>query len=220
MKSSLILLAGGATALSAKVNRAVAEQSLTFQSTITVNTAQRYQEMIGGGCSGAFGAACATDTLSAADQQEVVKTLFDENVGALSILRNLIGSSAGTTILPTCPATPSGPFNYIFPPSNDTCQLTLAQSALKYNPNLFLYADAWSAPGCFKTTGQEAGGGYICGVRGSNCTQDWREAYANYLIQYVKFYEQSGIKTSMLGAYNEYVYYHAPFRNVRRKLIT
>jgi glucosylceramidase len=162
--------------------------------------------MIGGGCSGAFNAACQANTLSAADQQTVVRTLFDENLGALSILRNIIGSAAGTTILPTCPATPAGPFNYEFPTSsNDSCQLTLAQNALKYNPDLFLYANAWSAPGCFKNTGQEAGGGYICGVRGSNCTEDWREAYANYLIEYVKLYEQRGIKVSMLGAYNEYV---------------
>lgn len=191
--------------MSAQANYPGWPQPLSFQTTLTVNTAKRYQTMIGGGCSGAFGAACQTNTLSAADQQTVVKTLFDENVGALSILRNQIGSAKGSTILPKCPATPAGPFDYSFPPNNDSCQLTLAQAALEYNPDLFLYADAWSAPGCFKTTGKQSGGGYICGVRGSNCTEDWREAYANYLIQYVKFYEERGIKTSMLGAYNEYV---------------
>lgn len=205
MKYSL-MFAGAATAGLVQASQSVSAKPLSFHTTLTVNTAKRYQTMIGGGCSGAFGAACQTNSLSTADQEMVVKTLFDENLGALSILRNLIGSSTGTTILPECPATPAGPFNYSFPTStNDSCQLTLAQNALKYNPDLFLYADAWSAPGCFKTTGQEAGGGYICGVRGSNCTEDWREAYANYLIEYVKLYEQRGIKVSMLGAYNEYV---------------
>ena len=102
-----------------------------------------------------------------------------------------------------CPATPAGPFHYRDPPKNDSCQLTLAQDALKYNPDLYLYADAWSAPGCFKTTGEEAGGGLICGVRRSNCTADWREAYADYLIQYVKYYQRHGIEASLLGAYNE-----------------
>lgn len=205
MKYSL-MFAGAATAVSVQANNPISPQPLSFHTTLTVNTAKQYQTMIGGGCSGAFGAACQTNSLSTADQQMVVKTLFDENLGALSILRNLIGSSAGATILPECPATPAGPFNYSFPASsNDSCQLTLAQNALRYNPDLFLYADAWSAPGCFKTTGQEAGGGYLCGVRGSNCTEDWREAYANYLIEYVKLYEQRGIKVSMLGAYNEYV---------------
>ena len=43
----------------------------------------------------------------------------------------------------------------------------------------------------------------MCGVRGSNCTADWRQAYADYLVQYVRFYQQEGLKISMLGAYNE-----------------
>jgi len=200
------MLASAATAVSGQVSYG---GNLTFETTINIDASQQYQTMIGGGCSGAFGAACTTNTLSAASQQEVVKTLFDENIGGLSILRNLIGSSAGATILPTCPATPSGPFNYtsLNATNQDSCQLTLAQNALKYNPDLYLYADAWSAPGCFKTTGREAGGGFICGVRRSNCTYDWREAYANYLIEYVKLYQQRGIKVSLLGAYNEYAYF-------------
>ncbi|KAI4731849.1 glycoside hydrolase [Aureobasidium sp. EXF-10728] len=208
MKNSLMLMALASTVTAKGWGPyhppAYSNNSLSFDATIRVNAEQRYQTMLGGGCSGAFGAACTTNTLSAADQDTVVRTLFDENIGALSILRNLIGSSPGTTILPTCPATPAGPFNYTFPAANnDSCQLTLAQNALKYNPDLYLYADAWSAPGCFKTTGREAGGGFICGVRRSNCTYDWREAYANYLIEYVRLYQQRGIKVSLLGAYNE-----------------
>lgn len=138
-------------------------------------------------------------------QSEIISLLFDENKGALSILRNLIGSSQGATILPEVPATPCDPMNFtsITAINNDSCQLTFAQEALKYNPNLFLYADAWSAPGGFKTTGHQAGGGYLCGVRRSNCTYDWRESYAQYLIEYVRQYEAQGIKTSLLGAYNE-----------------
>lgn len=55
-----------------------------------------------------------------------------------------------------------------------------------------------------KTTGTETNGGFICGVRGSNCTHDWRQAYADYLIQLVRFYkENEKITISMLGAYNE-----------------
>ena len=43
----------------------------------------------------------------------------------------------------------------------------------------------------------------ICGVRGSNCTYDWRQAYAEYLVQYVKYYQQEGIEVTLLGAYNK-----------------
>jgi len=206
MKSPAIIAAAAiAQVISAQASYGATNKSLTFETTIHIDAGKRYQTMIGGGCSGAFGAACTTNTLSAADQQAVVETLFSENVGGLSILRNLIGSSKGATILPQVPAPPAYRANYtsISSINNDSCQLTLAQTALKYNPDLKLYADAWSAPGGFKTTGQEAGGGSICGVRRSNCTQDWREAYADYLIEYVRQYQQKGIYTYLLGAFNE-----------------
>ncbi|KAI0473024.1 glycoside hydrolase family 30 protein [Xylariaceae sp. FL0804] len=204
MKNSIALVSAVMTAVAARASGA-----LEFKASITVDASTRYQTMIGGGCSGAFGAACSTATLSAADQEAVAATLFGENAGGLSVLRNLIGSSAGATILPSCPATPAGPFDYVASlaalgnGNNDTCQLTLARAALRHSPDLFLYADAWSAPGCFKSNGQEAGGGYLCGVRRTNCTHDWRGAYADYLIEYVRLYQQEGIKTSLLGAYNE-----------------
>jgi glucosylceramidase len=46
-------------------------------------------------------------------------------------------------------------------------------------------------------------GGFICGVRGSNCTTDWRQGYADYLVQYVRFYNERGINITWLGGYNE-----------------
>ncbi|KAK6386066.1 hypothetical protein LTS17_001640 [Exophiala oligosperma] len=186
--------------------------NMTSSASISVNALQTYQTMIGGGCSGAFGIACqqfGSVGLSPSNQDLVTRILFDENIGGLSIVRNDIGSTPGTvagdvsSILPVCPPTPEGPFNYVWD-GNDTCQLQLTQTALKYNPNVFVYADAWSAPGCMKSVGTEDDGGFICGVRGaSNCSADWRQAYADYLVQYVKYYEQEGIEVSLLGAYNE-----------------
>ena len=178
---------------------------------ISVNAHAKYQTMIGGGCSGAFGIACqqfGSVGLSPENSDLVTKVLFDENIGGLSVLRNDIGSTPGNvagdvgSILPLCPETPAGPFNYVGL-GNDTCQVNLTQTALKYNPDLFVYADAWSAPGCMKTVGTDDNGGLICGVRGSNCSADWRQAYADYLVQYVREYHDLGIDISMLGAYNE-----------------
>lgn len=173
---------------------------------ITIDASTKYQTMIGGGCSGAFGIACqqfGSVGLSSDNQQAVTRILFDENVGGLSIVRNDIGSTNTSSILRTCPKTPDGPFDYTWDGS-DTCQVNLTKTALKYNPNVYVYADAWSAPGCMKTNGDESNGGFICGVRGSNCTADWRQAYADYLVQYARFYrEREGVNISLIGAYNE-----------------
>ncbi|KNG51024.1 glycoside hydrolase family 30 protein [Stemphylium lycopersici] len=177
---------------------------------VEVNAKVRHQAIIGGGCSGAFGVACdqtGSQGLSPSNQQLVSDYLFNENLGGLSILRNRVGSSPTDGILGSCPETPSAAFNYSGLGSDestaDSCQLKLTQQALLANPELYIYADAWSAPGCFKTDGTDINGGLICGVRGSNCTYDWRQGYADYLIQYVKLYEEKGINVSMIGAYNE-----------------
>jgi glucosylceramidase len=135
MKSpSILATAAILQVASAQAGYGPANNSLTFEATIHIDASKRYQTMIGGGCSGAFGAACTTNTLIAADQETVVETLFSENIGGLSVLRNLIGSSKGATILPQVPATPASPANYTSTTSinNDSCQLILAQTALQY----------------------------------------------------------------------------------------
>lgn len=55
-----------------------------------------------------------------------------------------------------------------------------------------------------KTNGQEINGGYLCGVTGESCSSgDWRQAYANFLVQYVKYYATAGITITHLGFLNE-----------------
>ena len=55
-----------------------------------------------------------------------------------------------------------------------------------------------------KTNGQEINGGYLCGVTGKSCgSGDWKQAYANMLVQYVKYYQQEGINVTHLGFLNE-----------------
>lgn len=176
-----------------------------YSANVKANARQTYQTMIGGGCSGALGVACqqfGSQGLLPDSQQRVTQILFDENIGSLSILRNDIGSSPATTILPTCPVTPQGKFNYVWDGSDD-CQFNLAHTALQYIPELYVYADAWSAPGCMKTVGKENLGGQICGVRSTNCEHDRRQAHADYLVQYIRFYKEEGIDISLLGAWNE-----------------
>lgn len=55
-----------------------------------------------------------------------------------------------------------------------------------------------------KTNGNDANGGSLCGVSGATCSSgDWKQAYADYLVQYVKFYAQEGVNITHLGFLNE-----------------
>ncbi|KAI0148971.1 glycoside hydrolase family 30 protein [Pestalotiopsis sp. NC0098] len=177
--------------------------------TITVNLNQTYQRIDGFGCSEAFQRAVQMSKLSEAQQQKALDLLFSTETGAgLSILRNGIGSSPDmssdhmVSIAPKSPGGPTKPLVYSWDGS-DNKQLWVSQEAVKRGVRI-VYADAWSAPGYMKTNGNDANGGSLCGVSGATCSSgDWKQAYADYLVQYVKFYAQEGVNITHLGFLNE-----------------
>ncbi|MCW2915713.1 MAG: Ricin lectin [Actinomycetia bacterium] len=142
-------------------------------------------------------------------QREVLGLLLDRRSGAgLSILRLGIGSSADSVYdhMPSIePADPGGPGAkpvYTWD-SSDGGQVWLARQARAYGVRRF-YADAWSAPGFMKDNGSDSNGGTLCGLSGTSCPSgDWRRAYANYLVQYTRFYQREGIRITDLGFTNE-----------------
>ncbi|HZE04903.1 MAG TPA: glycoside hydrolase family 30 beta sandwich domain-containing protein, partial [Solirubrobacteraceae bacterium] len=67
-----------------------------------------------------------------------------------------------------------------------------------------VFADAWSAPGFMKTNHSAIRGGTVCGEPGATCKSgDWRQAYADYLVQYGKDYAAAGVPLSYVGPENE-----------------
>lgn len=87
-------------------------------------------------------------------------------------------------------------------------EVWLGQQAVKYGVKRF-YANSWSAPAYMKTNLNIATGGAICGGPGTataaNCLQmgDCRKAYAHYLVQFVRFYQEAGVPISDLEWINE-----------------
>ncbi|KAJ7203269.1 glycoside hydrolase [Mycena pura] len=180
---------------------------LTFaraQTTITVQGTTTFQTMDGFGFSEAFGHASDLFNYPAAEQKQVLDLLFNTTIGAgMTIIRNRIGSGgAGDSILPTSPGCPTCTPSYVWDGS-DGQQVWFSKQAMAYGVTT-IYADAWSAPGFMKTTGTDANGGTLCGVTNSACASgDWKQAYANFLTQYIKFYQQSGVNITHVGFLNE-----------------
>jgi len=184
---------------------ALSRQTAYAASAITINGGTSYQTMDGFGFSNAFGPAQTLENLSSSsEQKQILDLLFNQTTGAgFSILRNEFPSDAANTIEPTSPGSPTATPSYVSLGSSQG-QVWLAQQAKSYGVSQF-YGDAWSAPGFMKTNGSEANGGQVCGAPGaSTCsTGDWRQAYANYLLQYYKDYLNAGITLSQIGAFNE-----------------
>jgi glucosylceramidase len=190
---AVLLTATGATAATLPERRAA--------TSATIDGSTTYQPIDGFGFSEHWRANImrGSQGLPAQRQREVLDLLLSPTTGAgLSILR--LGIDAG--IQPTNPGGPNANPKYVWDRQDDG-QVWLAQQAKAYGVTRF-YADAWSAPGYMKTNGSEANGGTLCGLAGATCASgDWRRAYANFLVQYARFYAQEGIRITDLGFVNE-----------------
>jgi len=175
-------------------------------SAVSVNAGTTYQSIDGFGVSEAFGQANSIRNLGGTARKQALDLLFSTANGAgFSILRSLIPSGSDS-IEPTSPGGPTATPKYVWDGSNDATdqgQLWLAKQAKTYGVTNF-YNNAWSAPGYMKTNGSESNGGSLCGTPGASCgSGDWRQAYANYLVQHAKFWSSAGLTPSAVGFVNE-----------------
>ena len=175
--------------------------------TVTVNAASQFQRIAGFGVSEGFGQAKALMKAPVSVQKRVLSLLYNPSQGAgLTILRNEISADAGFTIEPKAPGSPSAKPSYLTlaEVDQDQGQLWFAkQIKADYGVN-DVFADAWSAPGFMKTNDSPFDHGTVCGVPGASCKSgDWRQAYANYLVQYAKDYAAAGVPLSYVGPENE-----------------
>ncbi|MBO0831708.1 MAG: hypothetical protein J2P28_06290 [Actinobacteria bacterium] len=210
-RKTILLLVASATALALAASPALASVP-GADSGNTLSFREQLQPIDGLGFAEAFQRATlirGDRGLSPQSTQAILDLLFNRKTGAgASIVRIGIGSSTDDvydhmkTIEPTSPGSPDATPTYVWD-GNDGAQVWLTQQAQKYGVHTIL-ADAWSAPGFMKTNGTDIAGGSLCGVVGTSCASgDWRQAYANYLVQYLKFYRQEGIKITDLDFTNE-----------------
>ncbi|KAG8167567.1 hypothetical protein KVR01_003256 [Diaporthe batatas] len=177
---------------------------------ITIDVTETHQVIRGLGYAEAFQRSqWVYNTMSEEKQQEMFDLLHDPVTGAgFSILRLGVGSSANNSkdwmvsIQPESPGTPDAEPTYVWD-RNDSSQVWWAKEVQKRGVNLF-YANSWGADAYMKDTGSTDNGGYLCGVTNTSCeTGDWREQYANKLVQWVKYYAEEGINITHLNPLNE-----------------
>lgn len=176
----------------------------TAQTALTASYTSTLQTMDGFGVSQAFGRASEFEAMAPGPRRQGLDYLFNTTTGAgLTVIRNRIGSGgAGDSILPASPGCATCAAKYAWD-GDDAGQVWFSKMAREYGVTT-VYADAWSAPGFMKTNGQETNGGWLCGTTGHSCgSGDWRKAFADMLVQYVRFYEQEGITVTHLGFLNE-----------------
>jgi O-glycosyl hydrolase len=99
------------------------------------------------------------------------------------------------------PPGPGRPVEYSW--DGDDCgQVNLAEEAVRYGVER-IFASPVSAPWYMLDCGPGQGGGTVRGMPGGSEGEDWRSAFAAYLLQYVRFYADSGVQITDLGFANQ-----------------
>ena len=180
---------------------------MTASATVAINPAKQYQRIAGFGVSEGFGQAKTLLNTPASVQKQVLSLLYSPTRGAgLTILRDEISADKGFTIEPKAPSSPNGKPSYLTlaEVDQDQGQLWFAKQIKADYGVSDMFADAWSAPAFMKTNNSAINGGTVCGVPGASCKSgDWRQAYADYLVQYAKDYAAAGVPLTYVGPENE-----------------
>jgi glucosylceramidase len=171
--------------------------------TIVVDPEVSYQSVDGFGASITDSAAAVLHRLLPAVRDEAMRRLFDPVRGiGISFLRQPIGSSDFTAEPAhyTYDDVPAGQTDFAlrrFSIAHDEARiLPLLRRAKQLNPRLTIMATPWSPPAWMKTTDSLVGG---------RLKDDPRvyDAYARYLVAFVRAYAAAGVPIDLLSVQNE-----------------
>ena len=167
--------------------------------TISVDPSRRYQSMDGFGASITDSSARVLYELSRPQRDAAMHSLFADN--RLSFLRQPIGASDfvdGPHY--TYDDVPAGRTDYRlrrFSIDHDREQiLPLLRQALRLNPQIKVIGSPWSPPAWMKTNQSLVGGRLIDSPR-------IYDAYARYLVKFVRAYKREGVPIYALTVQNE-----------------
>jgi len=182
------------------------QQNLTFggvgsnSTTITVNDAQTYQQMVGFGASLTDSSAwLIANKMSQSQRNQLMTNLFDPNNGiGLDFLRQPMGASDLALNEYTYDDVPSGqsdPNLSNFSISHDNAYIIpVLKQALQLNPNLKIMATPWTAPAWMKSNDSLE--------QGSLNASDF-QVYAQYFVKFIQAYQAQGIPIYAVTPQNE-----------------
>ncbi|HWO64491.1 MAG TPA: glycoside hydrolase family 30 beta sandwich domain-containing protein [Umezawaea sp.] len=171
--------------------------------TIVVDPDRTFQEVDGFGASITDSSAAVLYRLSPAAREDTLRKLFDPERGiGVSFLRQPIGSSDFTAAAEhyTFDDVPAGrtdfPLRHFSIAHDEEQVLPLLRRAKQLNPRLKIIGTPWSPPAWMKTTDSLVGGR----LKDDPAVYD---AYARYLVKFVRAYAAAGVPIDYLSVQNE-----------------
>ncbi len=170
------------------------------RTTLTVDSAQRFQEVEGFGYTLTGGSALLINRLPAAAKAALLQELFGTGAGSIGVsyLRLGIGASdlsPSVFSYNDLPAGETDPDLTRFSLSEDTVDLIpLLKQILNINPGITLLGSPWSPPVWMKDNNSSIGGSLLPQYYG---------AYARYFVKYIQAMQAQGIRIHAVTIQNE-----------------
>jgi glucosylceramidase len=174
-----------------------AAQSAADSLILTLDHTQVFQEIDGFGATlHDSSAALIQDKLDEPEQKTLMRRLFDAHGAHLNILRKPLGASNFASSLYTYDDTPPDLSDFSVAADGEAA-LPVLRAALELEPQLLVFAAPWSAPAWLKTNQALKGGGL---------SRNALPELAEYLVAFVRAYEQQGVPIYALSPQNEPFY--------------
>lgn len=172
-------------------------QVLETEPTVFVDAGRSFQTMVGIGGALTDSSAETFDKLPAAVQQELMTAYFDAEKG--------IGYTLARTNIASCDFS-SGSYGYVKDNDAELKSFSVAHDEVHKIPfikrafstakgNLILFASPWSPPAWMKDNGSL--------LKGGKLKPEFRQAWANHYVEFVKAFEARGIPIWGLSVQNE-----------------
>jgi len=180
-----------------KLNFQEVGQPLETQPTIFVDPTHTFQTLVGIGGALTDASAETFAKLSKAQQQEFLQAYYSPTKG--------IGYTLGRTNIASCDFS-SGSYNYVEPNDKELKTFSvkhdeqyripfIKQAIAAAGGKLTMYVSPWSPPAWMKDNNSL--------VQGGKLLPEYRQAWANHYVKFIKAYEQQGIPIWGLTVQNE-----------------
>jgi glucosylceramidase len=177
------------------------EQDVRAQGTVvTIDPARTHQRMLGMGASFEHATCENLFKLTPEKREEVIRKLVDPVDGiGMNFMRVCIGTSdfVGEPYYSYCdlPEGETDPELTHFSIEKDRAYvLPVIKAAQAINPDLLFFASPWSPPGWMTSNGKLEGGRLL---------REWYDAYALYLVKFLRAYEAEGVPMRSITVQNE-----------------
>ncbi len=163
------------------------------QDVIHLYADDRQQEIIGFGGSHLYWLTNGMADMSDAEFERLMDIIYDPEEGlGLSVIRLMIGYCFN---MPGSTNPEEGVWNYDF----DAKQIKCMQRVMAYDPNMTVIASPWTPPGWMKNNNSDFGSF----IQRPNLLPEHYEDYADYLVRWVKMYNDAGVPIHYLSVQNE-----------------